>query len=221
MTKTWVLDLDNTLYPPGSGFFAHVNARIDAYMGDRLGIPAAAIQELRGTYRERFGITLGGLIAEHQVDPEDYLAYVHDVPLDQYLAADPLLAVTLERLPGSKVIFTNGSTAHAQAVLRRLSIDDQIKGIYDIAFMDYVPKPFVHGYRKLLSDLNVEAEECWMVDDLVANLDTGRELGMVTVLMGPDPQPPHLHVSEPTGLLELVVDYASLDERPTLNSQHS
>jgi len=204
VSRTWVLDLDNTLYPAGSGFFALINARIDAYMEERVGLPPAAIPGLRHAYKQRFGITLGGLIAEHRVDPEEYLTYVHDVPLDRHLAPDPVLASTLERLPGRKVIFTNGSTAHAQAVLCHLGVNGGIEEVYDIAFMDYVPKPFVHGYRKLLLELDEEPSACWMVDDLVANLDTGRELGMRTVLLGPEPQPPHLHVRVPSDLVGLA-----------------
>ena len=200
MIPTWILDLDNTLYPAGLGLFPLIDERIDAFMGQRLGLDPEAIPELRETYRHRFGVTLGGLIAEHRVDPEEYLAFVHDVPLEPFLQPNPALVDTLENLPGRKVIFTNGSTGHAHAVLGHLGINGQIEGIYDIGFMDYVPKPFVHGYRKLLLELDVDPQTCWMVDDLAANLDTGRELGMTTVLVGPRAHPPHLHVERPAEL---------------------
>ena len=204
MTPTWILDLDNTLYPAGSGLFPLINERIDAFMAQRLGIAATRIPTLREDYRRRYGVTLGGLIEEHHTDPEEYLEYVHDVPLEPFLAPDPALVETLERLPGRKVIFTNGSAGHARAVLSCLGVNGQIEEIFDIGFMDYVPKPFAHGYRKLLQQLDEVPERCWMIDDLPANLDTGRGLGMTTVLVGPRARPPHLHVVRPADLGGLV-----------------
>lgn len=194
MTRTWILDLDNTLYPATTGLFAEVDRRIDAYMEVRLGIPPAALPELRRRYRAEYGVTLGGLLAHHDVDAQDYLAYVHDVPLGEYLAPDPVLADTLQSLPGRKVIFTNGSEAHARAVLGLLGVEAAVEAVFDIAFMGYVPKPRPQGYRRLLEALGTPAAACCLVDDLVENLDTGRALGMATVLVGPRPSPPHLHL---------------------------
>ena len=204
MSRTWVLDLDNTLYPRNSGFFSRINQRIDRYMEHHMGLPAAEIPKLREDYRRRFGVTLGGLISEHRVDPEQYLAYVHDVPVARYLDPDPDLVAALGALAGRKVVFTNGSTDHARAVLARLGLNGQIDGIFDIAFMDYVPKPFPHGYRKLLRELAADPGACWMVDDLAANLDTGREMGMITVLVGPEPLGEHRHVRRAADLVGLV-----------------
>ena len=204
MSRTWLLDLDNTLYPRNSGFFDRISQRIDRYMERHMGLPVAEIPKLREDYRRRFGVTLGGLIAEHQVDPGHYLDYVHDVPVERYLDPDPTLGAALEALGGRKVVFTNGSTGHARTVLSRLGLNGQIDGIFDIAFMDYIPKPFPHGYRKLLRELDADPAACWMVDDLAANLDTGREMGMTTVLVGPEPQGAHRHVCRVADLVGLV-----------------
>ena len=195
MNPVWILDLDNTLYPADSGLFAEVDQRIRRFMEERLGIPPERIPALRMRYRETYGVTLGGLMAHHGVDPREYLDYVHDVPLDRYLAPDPELDRVLGRLAGRKVVFTNGSSDHAWRVLRRLGVAGRIQGVYDIIFMDYVPKPRPHGYRKLLKALSVPPATCWMVDDLPENLETARALGVRTVLVGPRPVPPHLHVS--------------------------
>lgn len=195
MTRTWILDLDNTLYPAATGLFPEVDRRIDAYMETRLGIAAEEIPALRRRYRARYGVTLGGLLAHHAVDPADYLAYVHDVPLADYLAPDPALAEALRAVRGRKVIFTNGSEAHARAVLGLLGVEEAVEAVFGIAFMGYVPKPRPQGYRRLLAALGAEAAACCLVDDLVENLDTARSLGMATVLVGPRPAPPHLHIT--------------------------
>jgi putative hydrolase of the HAD superfamily len=196
----WVLDLDNTLYPAGSGLFARIDERIDAFMVGRLGIGNEEVAALRTAYRDSYGVTLGGLMAHHGVDPAEYLAFVHDVPLADYLRPDAGLADALDRLPGERVVFTNGSEGHARAVLGRLGVEGRISAVFDIGFMDYVPKPRPHGYRKLLGVLGADAGQCWMVDDLPANLDTARSLGMHTVLCGGQAAPPHRWVRSPAEL---------------------
>ena len=40
---------------------------------------------MREQYFVTFGTTLNGLRANHGVDPEEYLAFVHDIPLDRLL----------------------------------------------------------------------------------------------------------------------------------------
>ncbi len=198
----WVFDLDNTLYPADTGLFAEVDRRIEAFMALRLGIPEDRIAALRAGYKARYGSTLGGLMAHHGVEPREFLAFVHDVPLDGFLGPDPDLGRALDRLEGPKVVFTNGSAEHARAILERLGVGDRFLEVFDIAFADYTPKPRPHGYRKLLRALGRPGPGCWLVDDLVENLDTGHSLGMNTVRVGPDPAPPHLHVASVKDLPE-------------------
>ena len=213
MRRAWILDLDNTLYPADSGLFDRVVERIYDYMVQTLDIPRHEAVALSSRYRETYGLTLGGLMAHHGVDPDEYMAYVHDLSLPHFIRPDPVLGGILADLSGEKVIFTNGSRAHARAVLSRLGIEDRIAGVFDIAFMDYVPKPRPHGYRKLLETLGTDPRECWMVDDLVENLNTARSLGMTTVLVGPAPAPPHLHVASARELAELT-ERTAANEQP-------
>jgi putative hydrolase of the HAD superfamily len=203
MRRVWALDLDNTLYSADSGLFARIVGKIELFMVSRLGIAADRVRPLIERYREAYGLTMGGLVAHHGVDPDDYLAFIHDVSLEEFLAPDPALADALACLVGQKVVFTNGSAAHARNVLSCLGIDGQVDEVYDLRFMDYVPKPKPHGYRKLLDALGAEGTDCWMVDDRVDNLDTARALGMTTVLVGPAPAPPHLHVPSARDLRRL------------------
>ena len=184
MSPFWIFDLDNTLYPAETGLFRLVDARIVEFMEVRLGLDPIEIPKLRERYWKTYGVTLGGLMAHFGVEPQEYLEYVHDVPVEKVLGPDPALADALDLLPGRKVIFTNGSEGHVRNVLGRLGVSSRVEAVFDIAFMDYQPKPRRHGYRKLLDTLGVVAEDCWMVDDLPANLDTGFAMGMSTVLVG-------------------------------------
>jgi putative hydrolase of the HAD superfamily len=201
--RVWALDLDNTLYPANNGLFPLIDARIIEYMTVKVGVSEEEVHDLRARYRRDYGLTIIGLMNHHGVDPDDYSRYVHDVPLDNFLVPDLELVAWLNALPGTRVIFTNGSVAHAQAVLSRLGALDAMSGIFDLAFMDYVPKPQPHGYRKLMKSLGVAPRQCCLIDDLSANLDTALALGMETVLVGSNPSPPHRHVKT---VLDLVPD---------------
>jgi putative hydrolase of the HAD superfamily len=213
---TWLIDLDNTLYQAQSGLFARVDERIVAFMDERMGLPQEQIDVLRLRYREDYGSTLGGLMAHHDVAPDDYLPFVHDIELDDLIAPDEGLGDILKALPGNRVIFTNGSTSHAERVLGRLGVRDSVGEIFDIAFMDYIPKPRPHGYNKTLEALGVAPDDCILVDDLPENLDTGKELGMVTVLIGDSPYKlpshnrnqsntnDHIHLPSAHGLAQLA-----------------
>jgi putative hydrolase of the HAD superfamily len=204
VNRVWVLDVDKTLYSAQSGLFACIVGKIEQYMIGRLGIPAGQVRALIQRYRDRYGLTMGGLVAHHGVDPDEYLAFIHDVSREEFLSPDPILAEALQRLSGRKVVFTNGSEVHARSVLDCLGIDGQVDEVYDLRFMDYTPKPKPHGYHKLLEALGAEGTDCWMVDDRVDNLDTARAFGMTTVLVGPTAAPPHLHVTSPRELPRLA-----------------
>ncbi|MBI5015586.1 MAG: pyrimidine 5'-nucleotidase [Deltaproteobacteria bacterium] len=204
MSLTWILDLDNTLYPAASGLFRLIDANIQAFMRG-LGIPASEVPALRDRYRARYGLTLCGLMAHHGVDPDEYQTFVHDVPLGAFLAPDPELDAALGRLDGRRVVFTNGSGAHARAVLGHLGVAHRVERVFDLSFMDYTPKPQPHGYHKMLDALGSAAERCWMVDDLPENLDTASALGMATVLVGAVPRPPHLLVASVVDLPGLLL----------------
>jgi len=116
---TLLFDLDDTLYHPSSGVWQAIGERINRFMAERVGIPAERVAALREQYFVTFGTTLNGLRANHGVDPEEYLAFVHDIPLDRLLAEDLQLQGMLALLPQRKVIFSNADRAHAQRVLQR------------------------------------------------------------------------------------------------------
>ncbi len=179
-----LFDLDNTLYPKSTGVMEVVSQRISAYMAMRLGMDQVTIQELRPRYWKQYGTTMRGLLVEYHIDPDDYLWYVHDFPMEGLLAPNVDLKQTLEGLPWHNVVFTNSSRHHTQQVLAVLGIAQHFQHIYDIKDTGYVGKPDPSAYHCVLKALGATAQDCLMIDDSVANLRPAKELGMLTVLVG-------------------------------------
>lgn len=181
-----LFDLDQTLYPMTSGLMDEVGRLIKRYMHERCGMAEADIVALRDRYFREYGTTLRGLMLHHGVDPDDYLAYVHNIPLEQYIGPNPALDKALAALPLTKVIFTNASEAHARRVLNLLGVEHHFSAIIDIKAIRYVNKPDLEAYEQALALLGAHADECLLLDDTPRNLVPGRAMGMVTVLVGTD-----------------------------------
>lgn len=179
-----IFDLDNTLYPAEKQLFGLIDVRINRYMTEIVGIPAAEVDALRREYWRLYGVTLQGLIRHHGVDAEDYLHYVHDVDVTSRLTADPVLREVLTGLAQRKAVFTNGSVCHAKRVLTALGIADMFEEIYDIRIAAYLPKPYAEPYHAVLQGLGAPAERCIMIEDSRENLLTAKKLGMGTILVG-------------------------------------
>lgn len=179
-----LFDLDNTLYPEHVGVMQMVSRRINEYMSFRLGMDEETINKLRPRYWREYGTTMRGLMIEFQVDPDDYLAYVHDFSVEEFLVPNEELNQALACLPWRKIVFTNSPREHAQQVLKALRITHHFERIFDIRDSGYVGKPHHAAYQCLLRVLGVEAQECIAFDDALPNLRTAGELGMVTVLVG-------------------------------------
>jgi pyrimidine 5'-nucleotidase len=177
-------DLDDTLYPPERGVWREIAARINRYLEERIGIPESEVDDLRKRYFSTYGTVLNGLRAEHEVDPLDYSRYVHNVPLDQFLAPDPVLRRMLESLPQKKFIFSNADRPYILRVLSRLDIEDCFQGIVDIFSTGFACKPMEAAYRMAIQLAgSPNAEECLLVDDLPRNLEPAMKLGMTAVLV--------------------------------------
>ncbi len=179
-----IFDLDNTLYPASNSLFPLIHERINCFMRDRVGIPDHLVNVLRRKYWQEYGISMVGLMRHHDVDPEEFLEYVHDVDVEGVLRPDPGLAATLRALPGIKVVLTNGSLGHARRVLSALDIDSVFTKIFDVRVAAYRPKPHPEPYQEVLRLLGVCGSRCVMVEDMAVNLKTAKELRMGTVLVG-------------------------------------
>jgi putative hydrolase of the HAD superfamily len=180
---TWIFDLDQTLYPAGTGVFAQVEVRIRAYVMRALGLgPEAAHAEQQRFWRT-YGTTLRGLMVEHAMDPAEYLAYVHDVDLSP-IPVDPRLDGALRALPGTKLVFTNAHLGHADRVLAHLGIAHHFADVFDIAAAGWIPKPERGPYDALVARHGFDPRRAVMFEDVPANLVPAAELGMTTVLVG-------------------------------------
>jgi len=183
MIKYILFDLDDTLYSRETGLMAAMGQRIHQYIQERVGLESAAARDLRHHYLQTYGTTLKGLQVHYKVDVEDYLAYVHDVPLGDYLQPDGALDRVLAEIQAEKIIFTNATTEHACRVLGFLGVEHHFNCIVDLRATNYVNKPQPGAYRCVLDILGARPEECVMVEDSVRNLRPAKELGMITVLV--------------------------------------
>jgi len=186
MLSVALLDLDDTLYDSGNGLWQAIGRRITLYLTERLGLTEAEARLVRQTYLEAFGTTLNGLRHHYHIDPDDYLAFVHDVPLADYLAPDPALDGMLGRLPLRKIVFTNSDAPHAARVLAQLGIARHFELIVDIHALGFVNKPEPEAYALALARAGVAANECLFADDAVRNLAPAKRLGMLAVWVRPD-----------------------------------
>jgi len=183
--STLFFDLDATLYPSSNGLWDQIRLRIYQFMRGELGLAEDIIPATRDRYWTTYGTTLEGLRIHHQVDPDDYLAYVHDLPLDQYLEHDQALRDLLISLPQNLWIFTNADRRHADGVLNELGIADLFTGIVDLTSMDFVVKPNPKAYQIALARSGVvDPENCVLFDDLLANLNGAKKIGFTTALVG-------------------------------------
>ncbi len=182
--ETVFIDLDDTIYPTSAGLWNVIRDRIRDYMQEHLQISPDDIPRLQQEYLERYGTTLNGLQRHHQVDVDNYLAYVHDVPLQRYLRPDPAVRAMLLSLPQPHWIFTNADEAHAQRVLAALDLSDCFQGIIDLRSNGFISKPNPQAYRQALALAGgCEPEACLLVEDSPRNLRPAREMGFTTVLV--------------------------------------
>jgi putative hydrolase of the HAD superfamily len=183
MIRTILFDLDETLYPKTTGIMDEIRTLILDYIRTRLNLSPEEADALRKQYFVTYGTTMRGLQVNNHIDPDDYLDYVHNIPLERYLKPNRDLEAVLASLPQDKVVFTNASREHAENVLALLGVRSHIDRIVDVRDMDYKSKPQPEAYRRICDLLGVRPEQCLLVEDNVRNLCPAKALGMLTVLV--------------------------------------
>src|SRR6201988_3812339 len=182
---TWVFDLDNTLYPHHVNLWQQVDARIGEFIGAYLKISPEQARVIQKDYYRRYGTSMRGMMTEHGVHADDYLAYVHKIDHSP-LEPNPEMGAAITKLPGRKLILTNGSVDHVDAGLSRLGLIAHFDGVFDIIAAELEPKPAPQTYQKFLRDHAVDPAKSAMFEDLARNLVVPHQLGMTTVLVVPD-----------------------------------
>jgi putative hydrolase of the HAD superfamily len=182
---TWVFDLDNTLYPHHVNLWQQVDKRIGEFVSRFLHVSPEEARGIQKDYYRRFGTTMRGMMTMHGVRADDYLAYVHQIDHSP-LTANPAMGAAIAKLPGRKLILTNGSVDHADKVLERLGLSDHFDAVFDIIAAQLQPKPAQETYQRFLELHDVDPAKAAMFEDLARNLAIPHQLGMTTVLVVPD-----------------------------------
>lgn len=194
--ETWVFDLDNTLYPPELRLFDQIEAKMTAFVMDALGVERLHADHLRDQYWKSHGATLAGLMAEHDLAPDPYLAMVHDIDLSA-MAAAPALSAALAALPGRRIVYTNGSREHARRVVTALGIAEDFHALYGFEDAGYAPKPRAEAFARVFAADGLAPERAAMFEDDPRNLVVPHDLGMRTVLVAAPLSAPEAHPAAP------------------------
>ena len=178
--KYWLFDLDNTLYSGQTKVFDQVDKKMSKFISEKLNVNIKEARKIQKSYFHEYNTTLNGMIKNHQIDANEFLEFVHDVNLD-FLKKDKFLENEIMKLDGKKIIFTNGSKAHAKNVTQKIGIDKLFDGVFDIVDSDFIPKPSKEPYKKIIENYKIEPQYCIFFEDIARNLKPAHELGMKTV----------------------------------------
>lgn len=189
--RIWLFDLDNTLHDANPAIFPAINRAMTDYLMRHLALTEAEADRLRMEYWRRYGATLQGMIRHHGTDPAHFLRTTHRFPeLRSMLVFERALPGLLRRLPGRKILFSNGPQAYAEAVLAGIGARHQFDGVFGIEALALQPKPQKRAFSRLLQTLNLPARRCILVEDSLDNLRVARSLGMKTVWIARQPGKP-------------------------------
>ena len=178
--KFWLFDLDNTLYSGATKVFDQVDKKMSEFISSKLRISKEEARKIQKNYFVEYNTTLNGMIKNHKIDANEFLEYVHDVDLS-FLKEDKQLDQEIEKISGKKIIFTNGSRAHAKNVTKRLGIERHFDEIFDIVSADFIPKPSLITYKKIIEKYKIEPQYSIFIEDIARNLKPAHDLGMKTV----------------------------------------
>ncbi|MDJ0827590.1 MAG: pyrimidine 5'-nucleotidase [Rhodobacter sp.] len=191
--RTWVFDLDNTLYPPSARLFDQIEVKMTAWVMRKLDLSHAEADRLRADYWADYGTTLAGLMARHDIDPWPYLEDVHDIDFTA-LTPDPALAETIRALPGRRIVYTNGDAPYAAKVLAARGLADAFDAVYGIEHAGWRPKPERQAFETVFATDGVDPEAAAMFEDDTRNLAEPHAMGLRTIHVAPTPDPqPHIH----------------------------
>ena len=181
----FVFDLDNTLYQGQTRVFEQVSKKMGHYISSKLNVDLKKAKEIQRDYFHTYNTTLNGMMVKHNINPEEFLEYVHDIDIS-FLKKDKILREELVKLKGKKYIMSNGSHSHIKNVCKHLGVDDLFNGAFDITDSNFVPKPLIDPYNKMIKKFNIDPKKTLIVEDLASNLEQPKKLGFLTVWLRND-----------------------------------
>ncbi len=178
----WIFDLDNTLHNASAHIFPHINLSMRRYMEAHLQLSKEEAHHLRQHYWQRYGATLLGLMRHHQIDPRHFLQETHQFPeLASMVVFNRAVRAMLRRLPGRKILYSNGPSEYARGVMDITRLTPLFDAIYTVESTRFRPKPSLAGFHQLLRNEKLDPRRCIMVEDSAENLRAAKRLGMKTV----------------------------------------
>jgi putative hydrolase of the HAD superfamily len=177
--KYWIFDLDNTLYSGQTEVFSEVDKKMSAFISKKINVDLVKAKEIQKKYFYEYGTTLSGLMKQDSIDPHEFLEFVHDIDIS-WLPKDLKLKDELIKIKEKKYIFTNGSHAHVKNVTKQLGIDGLFDGAFDIVDANFVPKPHIEPYKKIIDKFKIEPTKSILIEDIAHNLEQAKNLGMKT-----------------------------------------
>ncbi len=175
----WIFDLDNTLYSGQTKVFSEVDKKMSAFISKKMNVDLIKAKEIQKKYFYEYGTTLSGLMKQDSIDPHEFLEFVHDIDIS-WLPKDLKLKDELIKIKEKKFIFTNGSHAHVENVTKQLGIDGLFDGAFDIVDANFVPKPHIDPYKKIIDKFKIEPTKSILIEDIAHNLEQAKNLGMKT-----------------------------------------
>ena len=185
--RYWLFDLDNTLYSGTTKVFEQVDKKMSQFISEKLNVDLKEAKKIQKKYFYEYNTTLNGMIKNHKINADEFLDFVHDIDVD-FLKEDIQLGQELKKLNGKKIIFTNGSRKHAINITQRFGIDQYFDDIFDIVDSEFIPKPSIEPYIKLVKKHKIDPNLCVFIEDIARNLKPAYEMGMKTIWIENDEQ---------------------------------
>jgi putative hydrolase of the HAD superfamily len=211
--RVWIFDLDNTLHDARASIFPSMHEQINAYLKRHFGVDDAGADSMRQGFWARYGTTMNGLMRHHGTDPRHFLRETHVFPeLADMVVRENALTHALERLGGTRLVFSNAPRHYVEQVLRAIGLERHFDAVYTIEDARFRGKPALHGFNLLLRKHHLDPHRCALVDDMLENLRTAHRLGMSTVWVSPARRRVpfvDLRVTSVTQLPRLVFRYGS------------
>ncbi len=157
-----------------------IDKNMKKFISKKLNISLTEAFKIQKEFYLKFGTTLFGLMKYYNVDPDEFLDFVHNVDLSKIKRSESLRK-NISLLPGTKILFTNGDEKYAKKVLESLGIKNSMDNIFDIKKANYLPKPKPETYLKLLKEFKINPQKTVYFEDLEKNLEPAHKLGITTV----------------------------------------